>query len=239
MKINNVAEIINERNPASSVEMGLHTSQGLMGLSALKQYMNIKGLKMPSMNYTHYVRFVKHPQVVLEWLLNCNFLPLFYTGNTTSAEEACNAQYFLDNLQDDIEGVHDRYPITNHTLDSYKALIPAAKITPHMVLDFRGIELAGARVGWDTVNAYIVEVCMYIKETQDLLETYGKKWDIEKNHNPMITILTDDHGGDSVVLDTDDMQRVHKHENYDECPDSSGYGTCVQTYVRVYTKQQN
>lgn len=238
-KIKDVQANITKASNLDGLDMGLHTSQGLMALSALKQYMNIQGLQMPSMNYTHYVRFARHPQMVLEWLLRCNFLPLFYTGNTTDAEEACNAQFFLDNLADDIEGVLERYPITNHDFDGYKALIPADRITPHMILDFRGLGAEAARIGHDVVNAYINEVCDYVKEVQDTMDTYGDKWDIEKNHNPLITVLTDDCYNGYVWVNKD-VQSVHRFECFEKASALSWqYGTKAKTYVRVYTKQES
>ncbi|MGI4990999.1 hypothetical protein ACRXCV_00075 (plasmid) [Halobacteriovorax sp. GFR7] len=235
MSINNVKETINKEKPWSGLATALHTSEAMMGLSALKQYINIKNLKMPSMNYTHYVRFVRHPQVVLEWLLNCNFFPLWFTGNTTDAEEALNAQFFLQNLDDDVEGLTERYLVQNHDMDAYKALLPVDRVTPHMVLDFRGLGIAADKVGHDVVEAYIQDVCQYVKKAQDKLEKFGDKWDIEKHHNPMITVLTDDDNQGLCLFLTDDMQRVHQFECY-QCAHQIdwGWGTQVRTFVRVY-----
>lgn len=239
-KLDKVPALIATEKEWSGLTNATHTSQGLMGIASLKTFINVSNLKMPSMNYTHYVRFCRHPQMVLEWLLNCNFLPLYFTGNSTSLDEATNAQFFLENLEDDVEGALERYPISHLDLELYKTLITPDRITPHMILDFRGLGDVALRVGHDEVAKYVQEVCSYVREVQDTLETYGGKWDIEKNHNPMITVLSDYQDGKFLGLGylDKDVELVHHQHIVDDMNGVGwGYGTACNTYVRVYKKE--
>lgn len=197
-----------------------HANQGLMGISALKQMCQIKGFKIPSMSCTHYIAFRGDVRGRLEWLLSCNFLPLCYTGFMTNAKYHTKANYWLDNLSDTIDNESGRYKFTLYDLEDAVKYITPDTTTPHVILDFRGFG--------NNMFPYMAEITKWAKEVvaevaenQKKLLTFGDKWTLEHDHNPIITVLTDYCDSHNMNLCPDEYVFLHTlqvKEVYESCP---------------------
>lgn len=221
----------------TALNTAMHTNQGLMGISALKQMCQLTNHNIPSMSCTHYMAFRGDVRGKLEWLVSCNFLPLMYTGVMTNAKYHTNANYWLENLGDAIENETGRYSFVLQDLELAKNLITRDTVCPHMILDFRGFE-QNFFGHIDEISIWVRDIVMRVVKYQNDLIKFGDKWDIEHHHNPMITILGDWDGGYGLNPCIPNYVEVHHWQGKDRYTNGLAYGTTCQTIVRKFTKEE-
>lgn len=225
------------------LQTAMNTNQGLMGLSGMKQLCHIQGFKIPSMNCTHYVRFFGDSRGVLEWLMGCNFLPLMYTGIQPDMKKLQDYNYYLDNVGDILDNETGRYSFKLGYATDYERMIPAGVILPHMVLDFRGLQQL-AFGHHNEVQEFITGVCNYVAGVQDSLTEINhpdyerSTWDIEHDHNPMITVMSDWTGSFAPSPLLAKYKQIHTFVGTDVFDGALEQNTFAGTYVREYTKKE-
>lgn len=219
------------------------TNQALMGISGLKQFCQLQGYKIPSMNCTHYFRFLGDSRSALEWLLACNFLPLMYTGLQPDMGRLQKYNYWLDNVNDTLENETGRYSFKLDFATGYAKHLNKDTVLPHMILDFRGLEELAFGTHHE-VQEFMTEVCDHVASLQDGLtkiehpDYERATWDVEHDHNPMITVLTDWTGSYACSPLLAKYEEVHSQVVTDTYEGCSRNGTACTTYVRKYTKEE-